>query len=482
MFDNTRVVSVAFSSAVGAFLFGLDIGYIAPILDSPTFKRDVAHIKDWQNPEVHIQPAEVGFIVGIFSIGAIFTSSPMVSGSCLDYLGRKTSILVGAAVFMVGAFVQVLAIDMVTMCTGRFIAGCSIGLMSAVVSLYQSEIAPPSLRGALTSMYQLMITFGIVTAVMIDYMVAHDGGWRKAIAMQLLPASFLIAAMPWLPDSPRWLVAQSRDEEALEVLRKIRPSDGEARQELQEIQTEHQSASQQEMTWSELFTGRTKQLLMVGLSLQLLQQLVGMNAFMYFGPRIFQAVGYNPSRMQWATCMVNFLSTFPALFLIDKYGRRALLMWSSIGMTISCLTMGTFGYMMQSDVKSGEPIPEFVKMGIVASIFLFVVNFAYGWGPVVWVYCAEIFPLRHRARCVALCAMANWIGNFIIAQCSPFLLDRLQFLTFYVFAVFCAMSFLLAQWLPETKGVMLEHVDKLFADKFRDQADENKLKTYGSMT
>lgn len=460
---------IAVFSALGAFLFGLDIGYIAPILECASFKRDVAHLLDWQDPSSRIPDVTVGFIVGIFSIGSISTSFPTVSGYFLDTWGRKASIMIGTLVFLLGCIVQVAAFSVTMIMLGRLVAGMSIGLLSSVVSLYQSELAPPSIRGALTSLYQLMITFGILVAALADHvLVEREGGWRMAIGLQLVPAVSLLAAMPLLPRSPRWLVQMGRREEALQALQTVR-EEKEAQVELQEIIESHNRAlALGEAHWPEFFEGRVGRLLLLGVTLQLLQQLVGMNAFMYFGPRMFADLGLNVNTVQTLTNAVNFVATFPALFIVDRCGRRVLLICSALGMTLACVVLGTLGHFFVAPQPNGSwtSSSELASMGIIAMVFFFIMNFAYGWGPIVWVYNSEIYPLKYRSRCVATTACANWVGNYMIAQFTPILLGNFGFGTFYIFALFTSSALLLALWLPETKGVMLEHVDEIFDKKF----------------
>jgi sugar porter (SP) family MFS transporter len=387
-------------------------------------------------------------------------------------MGRKSSIGIGAAVFLVGATLQALANNIAMMLAGRFVAGCSIGLLSAVVSLYQSEIAPPSLRGGLTSLYQFMITVGILAAVVLDGLVIDkENGWRIAIWLQCIPAILLLMAMPIMPRSPRWLVMQSRQEDALEVLLSIRASEAEAREEHGKIVAGHTAASREpKVRWIELARGRVGELLLVGVTLQLLQQFCGMNAFMYFGPRIFQSLGYNGQKFQMIAATWNVLATVPALFLADFCGRRPLLIFSALGMAAACFSMYFLGnaYRHGHDNIVGDYIvqtPYTTRDYIVACILFFIVNFAYGWGPMVWTYCAEMFPLRHRARCAGVTSTANWIGNFAVAQLTPILLGSIDFGIFLLFGFFCLVALALAWWLPETKGVMLEEIDALFDEK-----------------
>lgn len=459
-----RVALIAVFSALGSTLFGLDIGYIGPIVESKSFEHDIVH-----SAEGKIPGSTEGLIVSLFSLGAMLTAFPPVSSYFLDRWGRKASIMIGSGIFIVGSIIQAVAENTTQLLIGRFVAGMSIGLLSSVIVLYQSEVAPASMRGALSTLYQLGITFGILVAAYLDQvMLERQEGWRMVMGIICIPALGLIFGMVFLPRSPRWLVQTGRREEALRVLSSIR-CEAEAVREEQEIQEELEKARLEgEPAWSELLHGRVFRLCVLGVTLQLLQQLVGMNAFMYFGPKIFESIGFSKNLFTTINNFVNFLSTFPAVLLADVVGRRQLMLWSSIGMFVACMVMGTVGLMsVEQDPLTGayEVSSESARWIITVSTFFFVFNFAYGFGPIVWVYCSEIFPLRYRARCIGVSTMANWLGNWIIAQFTPMLLDGIQFGTFYVFGFFCFFSIFLSAWLPETKGVPLEMVQELFDGK-----------------
>eukprot|EP00438_Fugacium_kawagutii_P024269 Skav206663 [mRNA] locus=scaffold56:77510:78187:+ [translate_table: standard] len=214
------LLCAALLSSLGAFLFGLSIGYIAPILECWSFKRDVVHLTDESQM---ISSVTVGFIVSSFSLGCIAASFPVVSTYFLDSWGRRDSIMLGTVVFLLGCGLQVVAQSIVLMCFGRLVSGCAIGLLSTVVALYQSEVAPAQMRGNLTSLYQFMITLGILAAAAADVVLVElHHGWRYAIGLQVLPALVLLSCMPCLPRSPRWLVQQGRKDEALFALIRLR--------------------------------------------------------------------------------------------------------------------------------------------------------------------------------------------------------------------------------------------------------------------
>jgi len=468
-----KATIAALVASLGAFLFGLDIGYIAPILECASFKRDVAHLKDWQDEHARLSPATSGFIVAIFSIGCILSAFPPVSSYFIDEHGRRNSIMMGAVLFLVGCAVQALSASVPTFCTGRLVSGVSIGLLSSVVPLYQAEMAPSDLRGTLTSTYQLLLAFGIFIAALLDLFLVHlDSGWKLAIAFQAVPASLILVVMPFLPRSPRWLVQQGRVDEAEQALLDLRSAEGPeaAREELDEILNEVKALGE-EKTWNEVFRGQMLFLVCIGGGLQLLQQLVGMNAFMYFGPSIFKSFGYSGTLFQMITNGVNFLMTFPALFLIETVGRRRLLKVGAAGMALSSLCLAVLGQLfMEHDghsfvLKTSNP---WIGAAMAFTIFSFVSFFAATWGPTVWVYCAEMFPLKYRARCLGVTTVTNWVGNYLIAQFTPILLDAAGFTTFTIFAAFCCLAFLLASYLPETKGLSLEFIGQIFQERYEE--------------
>lgn len=483
MNPDTVVTGAAVLSAIGGFLFGLDIGYIAPILESAAFKRDVVHLHNWNDPASKVDGGTVGFIVGIFSLGCVCSACPIVSNYFLRSWGRRDSIVIGGLVFLLGCLLQVSASSMRHILIGRFVSGCSIGLLSTIVPLYQAEIAPAHKRGSLTSLYQLMITLGILVATLLDlFLLKHDGGWRMAILLQAVPAVLLLVGMPFLPRSPRWLVQKGRQNEARLALLSLR-SEEDALKELEEIVASNRATEVLGRPgWREVTSGRAGRLLTVGVVLQLLQQLVGMNAMMYFGPRIFEAAGLPGTSTQTVSNSVNFFATFLAIYLADSRGRASLLTWGAGGMASASFMMGCLGHFYMSGV-TGDLNMSSSSAGaaFAASVFVFIFCFAFSWGPMVWVYCAEIFPLEYRGLCVGLTTTANWIGNYIVAQTTPILLEFIGFNTFFIYGSMSLIALAVALWLPETKGVPMENIQQLFDRKFEGDSATAKSKIKSAM-
>jgi len=275
-----------------------------------------------------------------------------------------------------------------------------------------------------------------------------------------------------MPHSPRWLVLHGRRQEALGVLRSLRSEAAAVREEA-EIYAQVASASGEgDAHWSELLHGRTLRLLVVGASLQLLQGTIGLPAVILQAPQIFELVGVSKNSFFTAFSSVNFLSTLIAVFCVDRLGRRVLLLSSAVGITMSIFTMGVLGLIFVSKV----PVTKENEFGlelsspaagwaIAGSALFFIFNFAYGFGPIVWVYISEIFPLRHRSRCFSICTMSNLVVNTIVGQFTPMLLEAVGFWTFMFFGFVCFLGVLMSAWLPETKGVPLESVQRLFDGK-----------------
>jgi len=442
-------VYVAMASATGSFLFGLDIGYIGGIMVDPYFKQ-MAGIKDSFNPATEISDAWVGFVTSSFSVGAMIGAFPLLSAWCLDNRGRKGTMFIGSVLFLFGAGIQAVGTNLYYMAIGRLIAGMSIGLLSTAIPLYQSEIAPTEMRGKLTAVYQLNITLGIFAANALNVTLLRVPwyGWRLVIAVQLIPAIALLLALPTLPYSPRWLIQQGRKEEAKDVLHRLYEPDRANEQYTTLVEADIRDKAIGQPAWSDLVSKpRIRGLMAVGITIQLLQQLCGMNVFMYFGPSIFTAAGWNGTVVSMFLSLTNVFSTFIGIFTVDTLGRRLLMMGGGLGMSLASLIAGT---------SSTFRIP---------AVFFFVVAFASTWGPVAWIYCAEIFPMKYRSRLIGVSTMANWTGNFSIGAFAKGLFSVLSFGFLYVLMMFDLACAGFGFWAPETKGVSLEDVAALWDGK-----------------
>lgn len=475
----STVVGIAIFASLGGMLFGLDIGYIAGIKSMSSFEDDVLGGEE-------ITPEQDSNITMIFGVGAAIAAFPPILDFLVGRLGRKGSVIAGGVVFCAGATMQGLATNMAVLMIGRLIAGMSVGLLSANVPVYQSEIAPPTHRGMLVSVYQLAITVGImvafVCALCLQNVDKPISGWRLVIFVQLIPGLALAFGGLVMGESPRWLVQKGRQEQAYKVLNKVRSPAEDVKLEMAQICREHQKEKESgSASWGEFFSGDNLKLLMIGFTLQMIQQMCGMNAYMYDGPVIFKKL-YNSTNAGFiftaVSGVVNIVSTFPAIFLVDRLGRCTLLKWSAAGMAICSGILALVGIMCFPEHKchrhAGEECHDettnvcgdWAKYTATLSICLFIFNFGYGWGPVVWTYCAEMFPTKYRTKATGLTTDANWIGNIFIALLPPILLGKIGFNTFWVFCGINILGFIMGGVLPETKDKTLEEIQMMYAQWF----------------
>ncbi|CAJ1387762.1 unnamed protein product, partial [Effrenium voratum] len=268
----------------------------------------------------------------------------------------------------------------------------------------------------------------------------------------------------FMPQSPRWLVSRRRYKDALDTLRQIRGKNEDVRHELARCYKEfRRERATGKPTYIEFFTGANGKVLLIGVVLQLLQQLCGLNLFMYYGPTVFKKI-FHAQRASFLfsalSGIVNFVSTFPALCLVDRVGRMTLLFFSASGMAICCIVLAVVGHACFKDdsVQCGDA----AKYAMAGAIFFNIFNFAYGWGPVVWIYCSEIFPLKYKTKANGLTTDANWVGNFLIGFAPPWLIANLGFKTFWIFAAINIIGAIMSRMLPETRGKSLEDIQLMF--------------------
>ncbi|MGC2510758.1 MAG: sugar porter family MFS transporter [Acidobacteriaceae bacterium] len=432
------VTMVSAISALAGLLFGYDTGVISGAI---LFVRKDFLLSTFQE-EVVVSAVLLGAVAG-----AAF------GGKLADALGRRKLLIQVAILFTIGAIGTALAPTPTLLAIGRVVVGIAIGIASFTAPLYISEVSPPAIRGKLVSLNQLMITLGIVVSYLADYGLADKEAWRWMFGLAAIPALILLIGLFFVPESPRWLMGRSREDEARAVLQRIRES-SDVSAELAEIK---EDLSLQEGGWRELLNVSLRRPLIIGIGLAIFQQFTGINTVIYYAPTIFQLAGlHSASAAILATVgvgVVNVLLTIVALRILDRAGRRPLLLWGLVGMVISLGVLGAAFLLAGS-----SPIVAWLA---VISLALYVACFAIGLGPVFWLLISEIYPLKIRGRAMGVATMMNWGSNLIVALTFLSLLHSLgRSATFWLYSVVGILAwFFVYRLVPETKGRTLEQID-----------------------
>jgi sugar porter (SP) family MFS transporter len=436
---GTRFVYIAaLFAALGGLLFGYDTGVIsgALIFIKREFRLTTAA------EEVVVSGVLLGAV-----IGAIF------GGKAADLFGRRRVLLVTAAIFGIGALASAVAPSPAILIVSRVVLGLAIGLASTNVPVYLSEVAPPHARGWVVSLFQLAVTVGIVVAYLTDYAFAGVEGWRWMLGLAVAPALVFGTGMFFLPETPRWLIRGGHHEVAHQVLVRIRGlSDVNV-----EIEAIKASLAQQAESghWTDLLRRQVRPALVVGLGLAIFQQITGINTVIYYAPKILQSAGFNSaSGAILATVgvgVVNVGMTIVAMFLVDRAGRRPLLLVGIAGMIIM---LGVLGLSFRYPSGQLAWIAVICLMGYVAS-------FAISLGPIFWLLIAEIYPLKIRGLAEGTAATFNWASNLVVSLTFLTLIEKLgASSTFFLYALASVLSWLFAYYfVPETKGRTLEQIE-----------------------
>ncbi|MBP2471669.1 sugar porter (SP) family MFS transporter [Crossiella equi] len=439
-----RNFGIWFFGALGGILWGYDTGVISGAL---------LYIEN----DIPLSPLVQGMVVSGLLAGSMLGAG--LSGRLADSWGRRKLILASGVVFTVGTLGAALAGNAELLVAFRFVMGVGVGIASVVVPMYLSELAPKEARGKLTSLMQLLVTVGILLAYATDYALASAGAWRWMIGLGVLPAVVLMVGIYTQPESPRWLaVNRGNPERAQEVLAGLRGSDEAAARELTEIrESARREAEQAEpLRLGMLVRGRLRPTFVIGMLLVFFQNFVGINTIIYYAPTLLTNVGFEADGAILANVgigAINMLMTLPAMRLIDRVGRRPLLLWGALGM---CAAMVLLAAVNLAGLANGPLLLGLTLLGIA----VYIASFAVSWGPVQWVALPELFPLRVRAGAVGVCVTFNWLFNLVVALVFPSLLEAFGAgLNFLFFAVMTALAYVFVRKLmPETKGRSLEDI------------------------
>ena len=425
-------------SALGGMLFGYDIGVISGA---------ILFIKT----DFSLSPSLEEIVVSSVLLGSLVGA--MLGGILADRLGRRRLLIITAVVFGLGAIGAALAPDTAWLIAARVVAGTAIGIASFVAPLYISEIAPVEIRGKLVSINQVALTSGIVISYLIDYAFAGSQAWRWMFALAVIPAAAFGVGLMFIPNSPRWLVGCGHVDQARAVLQRIRgPEQVES-----ELSAIRHSVAQQKEHWSELLGPLLRPAMIVGVGLAIAQQITGINTVIYYAPTIFKFAGLSSASVailaNVGVGVVNVVLTVVAMQLIDRVGRRPLLLVSLAGMALGLFVLGLAFSLPQLSGSLGWIA--------VASLMVYVGSFAVGLGPVFWLILSEIYPLRIRGRAMSVGTVANWSANLIVALSFLTLTQVLgKPTTFWLYGIVSVGSWLFAFFLvPETKGRSLEEIE-----------------------
>ncbi|KAN0066035.1 hypothetical protein ACQY0O_000128 [Thecaphora frezii] len=463
-------VFIAVLASMGGFLFGWDTGQISGLLEMSDFKQRFAQgPQDDKEFNVWIE----GVIVSLLSVGTAI--GVLMGAPVAERLGRRWAMTVECVVFSIGVIIQVTTFNAwYQLAIGRLVTGLGVGALSAAVPLYQSETVPRQVRGALVGMYQLMITAGILLAYLTNYGTRdynNSGQWRVPIALGIAWSAILGIGILFCPESPRWLAARGRNEEAYRSCAAVRGAkygDGNpwVEAEYQDIIAGvKRDAHLEKAGWIDCFRVENKTLYrtLLGMALQAGQQLTGANYFFYFGVSIFKSVGISDSFVtQIILGAVNFGCTFLGLYNMERFGRRRPLIIGAFWMTAWLLVFAIAGVV-------GGPLEEQIskpvgKLLIVATC-LFILGYASTWAPGIWIFVGETFSLRTRARQAALATLSNWIWNFLIGFFSSPIASDIHFAYGFIFAGANLANGIIAYlFVYETADLTLEAIDDMYND------------------
>lgn len=504
---NMRVFPIAAFACIGGVLYGYNQGMFSGLLAMPSFK---SHMGEWDPFDDSADQTKKGWLTAILELGAWIGT--LLSGFVAEALSRKYGILVAVSVFILGVIIQTTAQSggHHVILAGRFITGMGVGSLAMIVPIYNSEVAPPEVRGALVALQQLAITFGIMISFWIDYGTNFIGGtklgeqkdaaWLVPICLQIAPAVVLLVGMLFMPFSPRWLVHHNREQEARQILARLRglPEHHElVKLEFLEIQAqsmfekrtvaEHFPHLREQTAWNtfklqfvaikSLF--QTKAMfrrVIVATVTMFFQQWTGINAVLYYAPSIFQQLGLSSNETSLLATgvvgIVMFIFTIPAVLWIDRVGRKPVLTIGAIGMAACHFIIAVIVAKNSSQWETHSD----AGWAAVAMVWLFVINFGYSWGPCAWIIVAEIWPLSSRPYGVSLGASSNWMNNFIVGQVTPDMLQKIGYGTYILFGLLTTIGAgFIWFFVPETKRLTLEEMDVIFGSEGTAHADFERL-------
>lgn len=457
MKGTAYVIFMAAVAAIGGILFGYDTAVISGTTD---IVRN----------QFSLSASGEGWYVGCALIGSII--GVLCAGSLSDYIGRKITMLISAAFFSISAIGCAICGSFDALVAFRIIGGVGIGIVSIVSPIYISEVSPARIRGTLVSLYQLAVTAGFLLAYLanwaidagIDPSAAADAGlwsrmfnaeaWRGMLGSETLPALLFLFIIFFIPESPKWLIIKGKPSEATAVLSRILGSEDEINA---EVEATRSSSGEDKGSWSDLLKPGILVAVLAGCAIAILGQFMGVNAVLYYGPKIFSEAGFdNPMFSTVLVGLVNFATTILAVFIIDKVGRKQLIYWGVSGMIICLMAIGTYF------ATGGALGNGFMLAFFLAYVFCCAISIS----AIVFVLLSEMYPNSIRGRAMSLAGFMLWVGTYLVGQLTPVLLEWSQAGTFFIFAVMC-VPYMLIMWkvIPETTGKTLEEIEEYWTKR-----------------
>ena len=457
MKGTAYVIFMAAVAAIGGILFGYDTAVISGTTD---IVRN----------QFSLSASGEGWYVGCALIGSII--GVLCAGSLSDYIGRKITMLISAAFFSISAIGCAVCGSFDALVAFRIIGGVGIGIVSIVSPIYISEVSPAKIRGTLVSLYQLAITAGFLLAYLanwaidagIDPSAAADAGlwsrmfnaeaWRGMLGSETLPALLFLFIIFFIPESPKWLIIKGKPSEATAVLSRILGSEDEINA---EVEATRSSSGEDKGSWSDLLKPGILVAVLAGCAIAILGQFMGVNAVLYYGPKIFSEAGFdNPMFSTVLVGLVNFATTVLAVFIIDRVGRKQLIYWGVSGMIICLMAIGTYF------ATGGALGNGFMLAFFLAYVFCCAISIS----AIVFVLLSEMYPNSIRGRAMSLAGFMLWVGTYLVGQLTPVLLEWSQAGTFFIFAVMC-VPYMLIMWkvIPETTGKTLEEIEEYWTKR-----------------
>ena len=434
-YNTGYILGISFISALGGYLFGFDFAVISGAL--PFLQKQFGLDAYWE-----------GFATGSLALGAIVGC--LVAGKVSDKYGRRPGLLVSAAIFAISSLAMAFSPSRDLFIASRFCAGIGVGMASMLSPMYIAEISPAHLRGRMVAINQLTIVIGILITNLINYTLRNDGedAWRWMFGLGFIPSALFFIGALWLPESPRWLVRAGKETKAATVLNKIGDKSF-AAQSMSDI--ENSLSGIIKTSYAEVFKKGVLPAVLLGIGLAVFQQLCGINTVFNYAPKIFDSIGASQDDQLLQTVFiggVNLVFTILAMMLVDKLGRKPLMLIGAAGLAIL--------YVIVAQMLGAQS--QAVSWFLLAAIGVYAMSLA----PVTWVLISEIFPNKVRGEATSIAVLSLWAAYFVLVFTFPILFEKFQERSFYIYSVICVLGFLFVWWkVRETKGKTLEELENV---------------------